>query len=79
MHAVLRWKFRAAGKNSCDAVVAEFFVDALPGRYRNAFHLKARSHCAVTALGGRLRWLVVCDGERLNSRLHLSGAAEAIF
>jgi hypothetical protein len=26
VHAVLRWKFRAATKNSCDTVVAEFFV-----------------------------------------------------
>ena len=51
-HAVLGWKFRAVGKNSCDAVVAEFFADALRGRYRNAFHPKARSHGPITGL----RW-----------------------
>ena len=37
-------------KNSCDAVVAEFFADALTDRYRNAFHPKARSHGPITAL-----------------------------
>jgi hypothetical protein len=56
-HAVLARKFRAATKNSCDAVVAEFFAGELRSCYRNAFRTKARSHCPITSLSGRLKSL----------------------
>ena len=50
--AVSGWKFRAGTKNSCDAVVAEFFEALYLELYRNAFHPKARSHGPLGGLGG---------------------------
>jgi hypothetical protein len=51
--AVLRVKFRAGLKISCETVLAEIF-EVHSDRYRDAFTLKARSHRAITTLG----WLV---------------------